>query len=133
MSQTIVFGLDEALDKIGNYPKTVRKAMHGVLVDTEIKLDKRAKRNLQPFYDGADPRNRWTGRLRASHGFVFKNQGMTLLYGPGVGTQEEIDYAIFVHEGTVKMPPRPWLRDAFNQTKPQYIKDMAKAIRGATD
>lgn len=58
-----------------------------------------------------------TGYLRAS-GTTTMSLGTTL-------TSEitfSAEYAVFVHEGTSRMPPRPFLRDAFEKHTKQWTK-----------
>lgn len=59
---------------------------------------------------GRSPKRIDTGRLRASIGVKpFKSAGFPI-YGVTVGTN--VDYAIYVHDGTRYMEANPFLRDA---------------------
>lgn len=59
------------------------------------------------------------GYLRASH-FVEGATPGSLSMRVGVGA----DYAAYVHEGTRRMPPRPWLRETTEQTFPETIREL---------
>lgn len=60
-----------------------------------------------------------TGFLKASH----QTDGAT----PGSLRMRVIvaaEYGIHVHEGTRRMPPRPWLRNTTEQTFPAVVRDL---------
>lgn len=84
-----------------------------------------------------------TGRLRASISFVAhgeqksENKGAEEAdYISGapdelctvIGTN--VNYAVYVHEGTKKMPARPFLRDGVNDMKDKMQEDVIKVFKG---
>ena len=70
-----------------------------------------------------------TGSLMRS----IKNQGvkgsrglLTLsVTAGGQSTPNDVDYAHFVHDGTSRMGPRPFLRNALNKHEPQIVNELA--------
>ena len=51
--------------------------------------------------------------------------------GPKAETFASADYADDLEFGTHKMAPRPAMRPAFEETKPQALADIAKMLRNA--
>ncbi len=43
----------------------------------------------------------------------------------GPSSPHDVDYAVFVHEGTSRMGPNPFMRKAFNKVIPQWEKEVA--------
>lgn len=76
-----------------------------------------AKRNLYPGH-GLD-----TGRLRNSITFATEKDAVY------IGTN--VEYAPYVELGTVKMPPRPYLRPAATDHKAEYEALMKAAMENA--
>jgi HK97 gp10 family phage protein len=69
-----------------------------------------------------------TGRLRAS----IDGDQVPTDTEEGCHTSVEVkgtDYDVFVHEGTWKMPARPFLLDAMNAKREDTLKTVAGAIR----
>lgn len=72
---------------------------------------------------------RQTGALRKS----IKNHGARKLGGQisvevtagGPSTPRDVDYAVYVELGTVKMSPRPYMRPAVNKISPLWQKELA--------
>lgn len=64
-----------------------------------------------------------TGYMRDHHGILDDMDGpyryVRYLYN-------ETPYAIFVHEGTYKMAPRPWFLNAVNATSSQFVTEMMR-------
>jgi HK97 gp10 family phage protein len=73
-----------------------------------------------------------TGALMRS----IKNQGVKSMgdqlvlqiTAGGPSTPHEVDYAVYVHEGTSKMGPRPFLRNAQNKHTPQIVSELADLL-----
>lgn len=65
-----------------------------------------------------------TGFLRNSHGTEGVTPG-SLAMRVTVGAE----YAPWVHDGTRRMPPRPWLRETTEQTFPQTIAALRQIER----
>lgn len=61
-----------------------------------------------------------TGNMLNSHQVAFANGG---LRGAVVVTAS---YSVFVHDGTSRMPPRPFLGRATDRNKPLFYKAMAQ-------
>lgn len=65
-----------------------------------------------------------TGAMRASHATEGTQPG-SLSMRVTVGAE----YAEFVHEGTRRMPARPWLRETTEQTFPATINELKQLER----
>ena len=77
-------------------------------------------------YDTPERGYRRTGALRRSGRFKkLKKLKYKISYG-GAGTN--VNYATFVHEGTTKIPPRPFLVRAVLKYKPKADKIFKKVI-----
>jgi HK97 gp10 family phage protein len=62
--------------------------------------------------------------MRASHGTEGTQPG-SLHMAVTVGAE----YADEVHDGTRRMPPRPWLRETTEQTFPKTIAELKQVER----
>lgn len=62
------------------------------------------------------------GELRASETAESDERSLTLRAGT--------DHAIYVHQGTRRMAPRPFMRDAIEQGASRVAADLAAGIRG---
>lgn len=84
-----------------------------------------------------------TGRLRASISFVAHGGGESQNKGAQeadyiTGTPDElctiigtnVNYAVYVHEGTRKMQARPFLRDGINSVKDDMQEEVIKVFKG---
>jgi len=65
-----------------------------------------------------------TGRLRQSIATEVSQDGLQ----GGVGT--DLDYGLFLEQGTSKMQPRPWLRPSFEQTQEEVKKIFTEGYNG---
>jgi HK97 gp10 family phage protein len=66
-----------------------------------------------------------TGRLRASHQTIFSNLRGEV--GPNT------NYALYVHEGTIKMKARPFLLQAVESNEQQVNDYFKKAVQNTLD
>lgn len=66
-----------------------------------------------------------TTALRNSETAESDERSLTLKAGGG-----EVDYAIYVHQGTRFVGPRPFMRDAIEQGASRIADDLAAGIRG---
>jgi HK97 gp10 family phage protein len=82
-----------------------------------------AKRNA-PFLTGS------LMRSIKNHGVKATGSQLTLsVTAGGPSTPHDVDYAVYVHEGTSKMGPRPFLRNAQNKHTPQIQKEIADVVQ----
>ena len=70
-----------------------------------------------------------TGRLRASHKFDIKGSGLKMEAEVG----PDVNYAIFVHEGTRFMPARPFLKEAAESSLQEIDYFFTTAVQNALD
>ncbi len=74
-----------------------------------------------------------TGSLMRS----IKNHGVRSLGGQlavqvtagGRSSPNDVDYAVYVHEGTARMGPRPFLRNSMNKHEPQIVNEIADVLQ----
>lgn len=66
-----------------------------------------------------------TGNLRAS--ITAQMTGETSAV---VGTGPQAPYAVFIHEGTRRMSPRPFLRQAAEAVRPYWQDGLRRILRG---
>jgi len=93
--------------------------IHEAMNKAVIILEAEAKRKITSGYEkpAVD-----TGRLRAS----IVGQATSAEQGKA-GTS--VYYGIYVHEGTKRMPPRPFLTDALNDKKEEIIAMFKAAVK----
>jgi len=65
------------------------------------------------------------GNLRASETATSDDRSLTLSAGGG-----DVDYALFVHQGTRRMPPRRFMAEAVEQGIGRIEEALASGIRG---
>jgi HK97 gp10 family phage protein len=85
-------------------------------------IEATAKRN-SPFLTGS--------LMRSIKNHGVKNFGAQMalqVTAGGPSDPNDVDYAVYVHEGTSKMGPRPFLRNALNKHEPQIVKEMADVL-----
>jgi HK97 gp10 family phage protein len=74
-----------------------------------------------------------TGSLMRSiknHGVKASGSQLALsVTAGGESSPHDVDYAVYVHEGTSKMGPRPFLRNALNKHTPQIQKEIADVVQ----
>lgn len=73
-----------------------------------------------------------TGLLRASHRSRFKDLKGTVSVNPVRGGAE-VNYAWFVHEGTIHMRPRPFLEDAVDDRQSEVVDIMQGSVQDTLD
>lgn len=125
-------------------------AMHEMMQKIERALDsigKQAEKNAKDYLE-ADPRRVDTGRLKNSITHTYSNQGgFTHTYSDKNGTSysqdigagdstrtvfigTNVEYAVYVHEGTYKMDPNRFLKNAIQNHEQEY-KEIAKKYLGS--
>ena len=78
--------------------------------------------------DGIKFAPRITGSLRKSIKRQRKGLGSISITAGGPSSPHDVDYAAYVHDGTVRMAPNPFLRKAVNKNLPKYEKEMADVM-----
>lgn len=133
-------GLAELKNKFSSSPERIGKAIHEGLDYATQELAREAKRALT---FGAT-RAIKTGQLRASVGGAVRGgvgggsyKGGSYPEGTGISIEKfsatitpVAKHAIFVHEGTKYMKPRPFLIVAVNEAKGRITEKFAKLIEG---
>ena len=125
MARNVVktFGVKEGMRNMRKLPPAVRKDVKDAVSLGANDLQTEAMRTVA----GSGPLQAFdTGRLTSSHVIEFTKDGLTASIGP------EVEYGLFVHEGTTKMPPRPWLLDTWDRPKGGIIKEIGNAVKKAT-
>jgi HK97 gp10 family phage protein len=69
-----------------------------------------------------------TGHLRGSVRYSLADNGLTIHLRAG---SEAVPYAVYVHEGTRYMPPRPFLKQAFLNNIDIFEKRIGQALDNA--
>lgn len=113
MSMTFNIVSDNSGAVIEAKDAAVRRAMEAV----GIHLEGEAADALE-----MDPRRVDTGRLKGSMSHSSDDNSVT------VGTN--VEYAIYVHEGTRKMAPNAFLKNAFEMNMDQVRQYIIDALRG---
>ena len=72
-----------------------------------------------------------TGRLRASHGHIFKKGFLGIGFSGEVYTRTEYD--VFVHEGTRFMRGRPYMRNAIEKVQPDLDALFGDSVKVSFD
>jgi HK97 gp10 family phage protein len=111
-------GIDKLLRDLKTWDVKARKEAVVAVADGIERIDTEAQK---PPKDGGCPRK--STRLASSHRKKFYKNGLAGEYGP------HTDYAVYVHEGTRKMAPRPWLQNAFDKVKPVFIYNLGLALK----
>lgn len=68
-------------------------------------------------------------RLFVSEGGLVAEVGFDVLDFVNAGKEP---YFVYVHEGTRVMAPRPFLKEAYDETTPVFRQDLTQALRAAT-
>lgn len=78
-----------------------------------------------PSYPGGPPHE--SGALsRANHGYTREfNDGAEIKGFVGNSLQE---YNLYVHEGTSRMPARPFIADAIRQQRPNFVRNISAGV-----
>ena len=76
-----------------------------------------------PFLTGSLMRSIKNQGVKGSKGLLT----LTVTAG-GPSSPHDVDYAVYVHEGTSRMGPRPFLRNALNKHVPQIVNELADLI-----
>jgi len=121
MRVVVTIELEEFQLKLENLPKILEEAARLAL--EQNKIVSQAKR-FCPVDTGAlrsSIREEWAGNLH----IVFKAGGRDYI-NPKTG--HWVDYARYVHEGTSKMAPRPFLRQAMYVEKNTIKKNIRKNV-----
>jgi hypothetical protein len=119
-------GAAEALQKLSAFNLAAKNEVVKAVNMSMVALDREAK---QPDSHPQKP-HEWTGGVPKDIGRLQNSQrplwrahdGMAVEYGT------DVEYALAVHEGMTKVPPRPWLQDSFDKIAPGYIDRIKKAI-----
>lgn len=106
---------------ITDYSKEVleakQEAVERFLHEAGLHLSGQAQLELEN-----DPRRIDTGNLRNS--ISYEVDGMDVYVGTNV------EYGIYVHEGTQKMAPNRFLRNAFDRNEEQVQRKLKEALAG---
>jgi HK97 gp10 family phage protein len=82
--------------------------------------------------DGIKNAPRLTGSLRNSikrqPALGGKGVASINITAGGPSNPHDVDYAVYVHDGTARMAPRPFLRNAFNANLPKFEKELADVM-----
>lgn len=112
---TIEFRMDA--DNVGAILAAKGEAVQRAMEAIGIHLEGEAKDELEN-----SPRRIDTGRLRSSITHASDQESVT------VGTN--VEYAIYVHEGTRKMAPNAFLKNAFERNMGQVQEYLVNSLRG---
>ena len=107
------------VDHTSEYKHAMNAAVARALEACGIFLEGEAKDELEN-----SPRRIDTGNLRNS--ITHKVSDDTLIVGTNV------NYAIYVHEGTRRMSPNRFLRNAFERNEDQIVKYIQNELKDAT-
>jgi len=115
--------LTEFTVKVDRSPEAIRgmeNAVFKFLEEAGLHLENQAKRELEN-----DPRRIDTGRLRNSITHTTDNKE------PAVYVGTNVEYAPYVHEGTRRMSPNRFLKNAFERNADQLKRKLEETLRNA--
>lgn len=118
-----VLGVEDGMRNLRRLPGRVKKDVKDAVSGSANDLRTEAVRTVT---DAGALQAFDQGRLAGSHLIEFTKDGLSAAVGP------EVEYGLFVHEGTVKMAPRPWLLDTWDRLKGGIIKEIGNAVKKAT-
>ena len=111
-----VRGVKETLANINLANSRVRKAVQEQVGKSALNIQREAKKRCPVD----------TGALRNSITVDFYGE-MSAQIGP------HMPYAPYVEFGTRKMPAKPYLFPAFEEERPKFEEELARAIKGAVE
>ena len=100
----------------------ILKGMTDAAMNVEAKAKENCTPGLSPYYRAPHV----TGTLRRSISSKVETKGNEVHGIVGAG----VSYAVEVHEGTSRMPPRPFILDAIIEKKNETLEYLSRALEG---
>jgi len=120
---------EELQRRMRKLSEATKPALLKGMTDAAMNVETKAKENCTP---GSSPYYRAphvTGtmyRSIASKADIRRNEVVGIVHAGG----EKANYALDVHEGTSRMPPRPYILDAIIAEKNNTLKFLSDALEG---
>lgn len=120
-------GIDDAIRNIKAFEFRTNQGVKNAVNAAVLDLDRENKKRMtEMIYDQPEsPSYVRTGRLRSGFKWLISIGGRAAEYFT------HTNYAQYVHDGTSKMPPRPFLQDAFDAIRPSFVKKIDDAVKAA--
>lgn len=121
----MTMSIEELQAKLRNISLTMAPAIEKGMEDATMNIEGKAKENCTP---GSSPYYKApliTGTLRRSISSEVEQRGNEVKGIVGAG----VDYAIDVHDGSSKIPPRPFILDAITEKQNETIKFLEDAVK----
>ena len=117
--------IEELQTKLRNISLTMGPAIEKGMADATMNIEGKAKENCTPGQSPYYKAPLITGTLRRSINSKVEQQGNEIKGIVGADT----DYAEDVHEGTSRMPPRPFILDAITEKETETIEFLTDAVK----
>ena len=120
----MTMGIEELQAKLRNMSLTMGPMIEKGMTDAVQNVEGKVKENCTP---GSSPYYKApliTGTLRRSISSKVESRGNEVKGIIGAG----VDYAIDVHDGTSRMPPRPFILDAITEKEQETLKILGDAV-----
>ena len=121
----MTMSIEELQTKLRNISLTMGPAIEKGMADATMNIEGKAKENCTP---GSSPYYKApfiTGTLRRSISSEVVQRGNEVKGIVGAG----VDYAIDVHDGSSKMPPRPFILDAITEKENETLNFLEDAVK----
>ena len=121
----MTMSIEELQTKLRNMALGTIPAIKEGMTNAAMNIEGKAKENCTP---GSSPYYKApfiTGTMRRSINSEVEQRGNEIIGIVGAGT----DYAEDVHEGSSKMPPRPFILDAITEKQNETIKFLEDAVK----
>ena len=117
--------IEELQRKLQNISRTMVPAIEKGMADATMNIEGKAKENCTPGSSPYYKAPHITGTLRRSISSKVEQRGNEVKGMVGTG----VDYAIDVHDGSSKMPPRPFILDAITEKQTETIDFLSDAVK----
>jgi len=121
----MTMSIEELQTKLRNISLTMVPAIEKGMTDAVQNIEGKAKENCTP---GSSPYYKApfiTGTLRRSISSKVEQRGIEVKGIVGAG----VDYAIDVHDGSSRMPPRPFILDAITEKETETIEFLSDTVK----